>query len=310
MTVRRQPVRGEVCDGADFGCPPRVSAAATPTRRRRAAAGQQAQPSEDARRHDALRRPGVAPVCLADEGGDDRRSPRCTLAAGRPARDTGDGKLRPSSPRRRERGPTMAGAPSLAAAAYLPLSRTSLIGRERELGAARAFLLDEAVPLLTLTGPGGVGKTRLALAVADEVGGRLRRRGRLRRPGAARRPRPRPRRRRPRARRAARRATGRWPSGSPPTSAPRQLLLVLDNCEHLLAAAPDLVAGSWPPAPRCRCWPPAGRRCACGASSACRCRRWPCPMPAVCPPLPELAHGRGGRPLRPAGARGSTPPSR
>jgi predicted ATPase len=51
----------------------------------------------------------------------------------------------------------------------MPIPRTHLIGREAELVTARAFLLDEAVPLLTLTGPGGVGKTRLALAIAQDV---------------------------------------------------------------------------------------------------------------------------------------------
>jgi predicted ATPase/DNA-binding CsgD family transcriptional regulator len=51
----------------------------------------------------------------------------------------------------------------------LPQPRTSLVGREDEIAAARVALLDEAVPLLTLTGPGGVGKTRLALAVARAV---------------------------------------------------------------------------------------------------------------------------------------------
>jgi predicted ATPase len=51
----------------------------------------------------------------------------------------------------------------------LPISRTPLIGREAEVASGRAFLLDESVPLLTLTGPGGVGKTRLSLAIAADV---------------------------------------------------------------------------------------------------------------------------------------------
>ena len=48
----------------------------------------------------------------------------------------------------------------------LPHEWSSLIGREREVAAITALLLREDVGLLTLTGAGGSGKTRLALEVA------------------------------------------------------------------------------------------------------------------------------------------------
>ena len=52
-------------------------------------------------------------------------------------------------------------------ASRLPAEVTSFVGRRRELTEARRLL--SAGRLLTVTGVGGVGKTRLALRVADQV---------------------------------------------------------------------------------------------------------------------------------------------
>ena len=50
-----------------------------------------------------------------------------------------------------------------------PNPLTPLIGREREVEAVSSSLLQPGIRLMTLTGPGGIGKTRLALQVAAEL---------------------------------------------------------------------------------------------------------------------------------------------
>lgn len=68
--------------------------------------------------------------------------------------------------------PTPTTPPSPALQAPSPINRlpntlTSLVGREAEIAEISGCL--ETTPLLTLTGPGGIGKTRLAIQVAQEL---------------------------------------------------------------------------------------------------------------------------------------------
>ena len=137
----------------------------------------------------------------------------------------------------------MEGAASAALAAGVhgfPVELTSFVGREQAVREVVDLL--ERYRLVTVTGPGGVGKTRLAGAVAGRV--------------------------------AARFADGAWLAGLAPVRDPawvaaavavalgvreqpgvpvaealmrvlarRQLLVVLDNCEHVIGAAAQLCAG-------------------------------------------------------------------
>jgi len=59
--------------------------------------------------------------------------------------------------------------PASPPASNLPVQRTTFVGRERELTSVKDLLLRPSVRLVTLTGPGGIGKTRLGLQAAGEM---------------------------------------------------------------------------------------------------------------------------------------------
>ncbi|MBA2598060.1 MAG: hypothetical protein H0V00_15660 [Chloroflexia bacterium] len=124
----------------------------------------------------------------------------------------------------------------------LPLLRTRFIGRDFERATGRSLLLDDAIPFLSLTGPGGVGKTRLALAIAADVAPHFADGvvwidlAPVREPALV-------------AMMVAS-ALGITPTPGRPVAEelarhlrPRQTLLLFDNCEHVLAGTAELVAG-------------------------------------------------------------------
>ena len=61
------------------------------------------------------------------------------------------------------------GAAEVPPASTLPVSLTPLVDRDREAAAAEGLVREEGVRLVTLTGPGGVGKSRLAVEIAGEL---------------------------------------------------------------------------------------------------------------------------------------------
>jgi predicted ATPase/transcriptional regulator with XRE-family HTH domain len=122
-----------------------------------------------------------------------------------------------------------------------PAPLTPLVGRERDVAIVTGLFLHGRARLVTMTGPGGVGKTRLALEVANELGRGVAggavwvdlapvRESSLALPAVA-------------------HALGLPESGDQPLAETlagylgrRQALLVLDNFEHLLAVGPALPA--------------------------------------------------------------------
>ena len=121
-----------------------------------------------------------------------------------------------------------------------PVVLTSFVGREQAVREVAGLL--EEYRLVTVTGPGGVGKTRLAGEVAGRVAGRFADGAWLAELAPVRDP--------AQVARAVAVALGvREQAGVPAAEAltrvlaRRQLLVVLDNCEHVIGAAARAVRG-------------------------------------------------------------------
>ena len=171
----------------------------------------------------------------------------------------------------------------------LPVPPTPLVGRRLELAAVSALFRDEGARLVTLTGPGGTGKTRLGLAVAHALEPELR-------DGAlfvSLAPVSDPELLVPTIARGARRARGRAEPGRRRDRAPRASAACC-SCwtTSSRSSRPRPSSASCSPPPRVSgSWPRAARRCGWRRSTSIRCRRSTLPTPA-------FRSRRSSRPMR------------
>ncbi|GAA1576852.1 hypothetical protein GCM10009827_118350 [Dactylosporangium maewongense] len=166
----------------------------------------------------------------------------------------------------------------------LPVDVTSFVGRRHELGDVPRSLSD--FRLVTLTGVGGVGKTRLALRVARELHRPFRdgvwlvdvagvNDPALLAPAVA-------------SALGLRAVTADWQvSRLAEHLADRQVLLVLDNCEHMVAGARCWWTRCCVPAHSCGCVPRLGNRWGLTVNAPCGCRRCRCRSRIKIPPPAE-----------------------
>ena len=201
-------------------------------------------------------RRGSAPPRTAVRWCDADHGSTCSRArATRPRRAPAQGPLRAAAPY--QLGSTELPAAEDVDATTCPIVSSSMLGRETEIREL-VSMLSNGSRLVTVTGPGGTGKTRLALQVAAELVGTVERRRLL---GAA---------RRPEGSRSSwcRRGADAGRQGELAASVrDRDALLVLDNAEHLLGAAASSPSCS-PSRRACGCSSRAGRRCTCRASAS------------------------------------------
>jgi Domain of unknown function (DUF4062) len=181
----------------------------------------------------------------------------------------------------------------------LPVGTTSLVGREQAIDEIAGLLARPEVRLVTLTGPGGVGKTRLAMAAGERLRGRFGSgavfvplaavtRPELVVAGIAR-----------AVGSTWRERTPRWRPWS--SSSATAAGCCCWTTWSRWSTPPAMSTSCWPAVVACRCWRPAGRCWGCGPSGSTRCRR------CRSPPCAGRGAGylAGGGAVRGPGPRGA-----